>query len=138
MTSFSGYISLNEGMGREVYDYSVEFLSSVRRASVGEYKEIVSAMPVIKRRLDSIFRNVDRPSPSEVKAAWKVILEIPKLGAVLASLVAPVPFLFTVLMAVSAVLYKFTGVYVLPKRFHNIFLGPDTFLGKRFLNKMSD
>ena len=136
MMTFTEYMQLEEGV---VSDKLTTWLTDTMRAGQLHRDEMVVALTTLKQSLASIFGNNPRPSDEQLRMARKCVYrDLPKIAAVIFSLIAPVPGVFAALMVMAVTFKKLFGISILPEHFDKIYLSNDTWMGRMAGGKLDD
>lgn len=134
MMTFAEYVELDEGVlnnpvTEALTKWLVDFLKSTWVASRDQYRDTIQAVQVLKSKLASILGS-HQPTEQELQAAMRAITDLPKIGTVIVSLVAPIPGVFMAIMIIAVAMKRAFNISILPTHFDKAYLNQNTWMGK--------
>lgn len=128
--NFAEYMELDESvLGDRVTQWLVDFARSTMQASKSQYQDTLHAVTILRQQLNSILGS-PKPTEDQMRLALRAIKDLPKIGAVVVGLVAPVPGVFTALMILAVAFKRAFGISILPTHFDNAYLSQNTWMGR--------
>jgi hypothetical protein len=118
--TFAEYMELDEGV---VPDRIVQWLQSTWQATKDQYNDTDQMFQTLQQKLASILGNNPKPTEQQLQLAMRAIGDLPKIGAVILGMVAPVPGAFAALMVIAYAFRKALGVSILPTHFEKAWMG---------------
>jgi hypothetical protein len=129
MITFAEYMAFDEGVSDTITQCLVNFAKSTQQAAGHQYQDTAQAIQTLRQQLNSIL-GTPKPTEDQMRLALRAIGDLPKIGAVVVGLVAPVPGLFTALMILAVAFKRAFGISILPTHFDRAYLSQNTWMGK--------